>query len=371
MKLLITTQVVDYTDPALGFFCRWIEEFAKHCERIEVICLYEGKHHLPENVSVHSLGKENQTEGQNAVLTQLRYAVRFKMLSFKLRKNYDGVFVHMNPEYVILDGIFWHLWKKRIGLWYVHKSVDLKLRLAVLLTNAVFTASKESFRFHSPKVHVVGHGIALDEFPEPAEQVRAEADSLRLVTVGRVSPSKKVDRILDALDVLIEKSVPFTFDSIGAAGRPEDQPYVEELKAHVGMTSLQDHVRFLGAIPHAEIAPALAGNYDLFLHASTGTGSVDKAVLEALLSGVPVISTSEAFRDLLTPYGLFVREGAGKETGVRIAAAITEFTARTDTDKEEIRKKLRAHVAREYSLEALVPRILTLLSSQEPSATIS
>jgi hypothetical protein len=58
MRLLITTQAVDRTHPALGFFHGWLAEFAKHCEHVHVICLQEGQHDLPENVSVHSLGKE-------------------------------------------------------------------------------------------------------------------------------------------------------------------------------------------------------------------------------------------------------------------------------------------------------------------------
>ena len=61
MKLLIVTQIVDKNDPILGFFHRWIEEFAKHVEHIEVICLKEGKHKLPSNVHIHSIGKEQTT----------------------------------------------------------------------------------------------------------------------------------------------------------------------------------------------------------------------------------------------------------------------------------------------------------------------
>ena len=59
MRLLIVTQVVDQNDSVLGFFHRWIEEFAKNCEKVHVICLKESVHNLPENVAVHSLGKES------------------------------------------------------------------------------------------------------------------------------------------------------------------------------------------------------------------------------------------------------------------------------------------------------------------------
>ena len=44
MRLLIITQKVDKNDDILGFFHRWILEFAKHYESVTVICLEEGDH---------------------------------------------------------------------------------------------------------------------------------------------------------------------------------------------------------------------------------------------------------------------------------------------------------------------------------------
>ncbi len=52
MKLLILTQKVDINDDVLGFFHRWILEFAKHYEYITVIALEIGEYNLPENVKV-------------------------------------------------------------------------------------------------------------------------------------------------------------------------------------------------------------------------------------------------------------------------------------------------------------------------------
>ena len=60
MKLLIVTQKVDKNDPILGFFHRWIEEFARHVEFVTVICLGVGEYSLPVNVKVLSLGKEKK-----------------------------------------------------------------------------------------------------------------------------------------------------------------------------------------------------------------------------------------------------------------------------------------------------------------------
>src|SRR3989338_3997811 len=95
MKLLIITQKVDKNDPILGFFHRWLEEFAKNVEKLTVICLGKGEYDLPENVRVLSLGKESGH-------SKIKYLRRFYKYIWMERKNYDAVFVHMNPEYVIL-----------------------------------------------------------------------------------------------------------------------------------------------------------------------------------------------------------------------------------------------------------------------------
>src|SRR5438132_11490619 len=101
MRLLLTTQALDENDPSFSFAVGWVREFAKHYEHIDVVCLKEGAHTLPENVAVHSLGKERGTRWR------ISYALRFLILAWKLRNEYDAVFVHMNQDYVLIAGILW------------------------------------------------------------------------------------------------------------------------------------------------------------------------------------------------------------------------------------------------------------------------
>jgi len=65
MKLLIITQKVDINDDNLGFFHRWLEKLASRFEKLSVICLAEGEHHLPSNVAVFSLGIMIQVVSQH------------------------------------------------------------------------------------------------------------------------------------------------------------------------------------------------------------------------------------------------------------------------------------------------------------------
>jgi len=278
MKLLICTQAVDADDPVLGFFCRWIEEFAKHCEKVTVLCLREGEHALPNTVEVIVLGS-----------SRLARVAKLWSLSLKRRGEYDTVFVHMNPEYVILGGLLWRALGKRIALWYTHKSVDLKLRIAIVLTNIVFTASKESFRLRSKKVRVMGHGIDTDFFSPDARVARGDW----MLSVGRLMPSKRHDLAIRAAS-LAGRELRIIGDGL-------ERKNLEAL-AH----SLNANVHFLGGLTQT----ALRDEYrtaNLFLHTSE-TGSLDKVVLEALACGLPVRTNDPALKALESASPAYVRE---------------------------------------------------------------
>lgn len=284
MKLLIVTQAVDTQDSDLGFFVRWIAEFAKHVEHIEVICLREGNHILPSNVRVHSLGKEKGT-------SRIKYVFNFYRYIWRLRHNYDAVFVHMNPEYVVLGSPLWRLWDKRIGLWYTHKSVNLKLRFATLLSNVIFTASKESFRLSSKKVHVMGHGIDVDFFSPDTSVTRGDW----LLSVGRLMPSKRHNTAI--------RTAARDGKELHIAGEGSERKKLEKLAHSLGV-----RVRFLGGLTQTQLREEYRTAARL-IHTSE-TGSLDKVVLEALACGLPVDSTDSSLGNLPLASGdpSYVRE---------------------------------------------------------------
>lgn len=342
MKLLIVTQAVDTEDPVLGFFARWIEEFAKHAERVEVICLKEGKHALPANVRVYSLGKERGA-------SRVKYVFNFYRHIWHLRHNYDAVFVHMNPEYIMLGGLLWRLWGKRVAFWYTHKNVDLKLCVAVLFAHVVMTASKESFRLSSPKVRVVGHGIDMAQFAA-IPHVHREEGTLRVLTIGRLSATKRLMEMFAALDVLAARGEHFTFIVAGVPATGSDEAYEKQVRHELLERPYAAQVHFLGAVSHADI-PKLLAAHDVFLNLST-TGSMDKAVLEALVAGMPAVTTNEAFRDLLLPLGLFVEDDSPATLADALGRAAT-------VDVSAVANKVRER----FALPRTIETILGILSS--------
>lgn len=336
MKLLIVTQSVDKNDPVLGFFYRWIEEFAKHCEKVTVIALRKGECSFPPNVTVYSLGKEKKEANR------LVYALRFLKTVWDVRSEYDTVFVHMNPEYVVLGGVLWRLLGKKIGLWYTHKAVNLKLRVAEKLTHLVFTASQESFRLESSKLHVTGHGIDVSVFKPRTSSTDSK---LQLLTVGRISEVKNLKLQLRAVANL-PKDFNWKFMIIGDALNDGDSTYLKESIALCHELKIAEKVTFAGSRPHVSTLLSMS-EADIFLHTSD-TGSLDKVLLEALASGLKVVSTSAVLPDM---EGIFRAESTYQSLGGAIERSAQAVI---------VGEKQREYVNRHHSLVALIPTILNL-----------
>ncbi len=269
MRLLITTQALDINDPVLGFFVRWVEEFAKQCEQVTVICLRKGEYTLPPNVRVFALGGQGK----------LPRAYKLLKGAYKFRHNYDAVFVHMNPEYLVVAGFLWRILGKRAVLWYMHKSVDLKLRVATLFANAVVTASRESFRLPTKKCTVLHHGIDTEYFSPDPSMVRGT----HWLSVGRLNLSKRHD--------LIIREATEAGKALRIAGEGPERASLEALARELGAK-----VEFLGGVVHGQLRDEYR-RAALFMHRSE-TGSLDKVMLEALACGCPVDTTDPALKFL-------------------------------------------------------------------------
>ncbi len=358
MKLLIITQKIDINDDNLGFFHCWVEEFAKQCESVVVVCLQKGDYDLPGNVKVLSLGKEQEIQNskfqilnkfkiQNSkfkILIKIKYIYRFYKYIWRERKNYDSVFVHMNPEYVVLGGLFWRLTRKKIGLWYTHKSVDLKLRLAEKLADIIFTASARSFRLPSNKVKIMGHGIDIEKFQIPNSKF--QIPKFIIITAGRVAPVKNLHILIEAAGVLKNKNFDFTIKIAGAPTLASGKDYFEKLKNSVKEKGLEDKIIFAGPILYKNI-PKFYADGDLFVNLSN-TGSIDKAVLEAMASGLLVLTSNEAFRDILPEK--YLTEKAPEQIAEKIIAL-------SKSGKDE---SLRKYVSENHSLENLIGKIVQI-----------
>lgn len=349
MRLLIITQKVDKNDDVFSFFHRWIVEFAKHCEQVTVVALGVGEFDLPQNVHVFSLGKESGA-------SRLTFVAKFYSLIWRERNKYDVVFVHMNPVYVILGGIFWRLWNKKIALWYTHKNVDLRLRIAEKFTNIIFSASKESFRLPSKKLLVVGHGIDIEVFKPLGRQ---ESETLRVITAGRISPVKNLETLFEAMEILLKKNIFVHAEIIGDIAQKSDEKYFAKLKTSIHEKGLEQHIHFTGKIPNQALPQHLA-LADVFVNMSE-TGSLDKGVLEAMALELPTITSNEAFRTVFSDdYRLLMFPPRDAQA---FANKLQELMRMSGESRLLLAKRLRQIIIKKHDLKLLIPKILDSMLS--------
>jgi glycosyltransferase involved in cell wall biosynthesis len=262
-------------------------EFSKKFESVSIICLEKGVYDLPNNVEVLSLGKE-------IGVSRFGYLFRFYSYIWNKRKSYDAVFVHMNPIYVVIGGLFWKLLSKPIFLWYTHKNVDLKLKIAEKLSTKIFSASKESFRLSSDKLQILGHGIDTDFFRPLSNK---KDNNYNILSVSRISQTKNQLIMVEAIGLIIKDYPNLKFTIVGGPVTLDDNNYKDRIIERIKELKLDHCVELIGAISQKEVINFYQKS-DLFINLSS-TGSLDKAILEAMSSGLNILTSNEAFKNIL------------------------------------------------------------------------
>lgn len=342
-KLLFVTQVLDVNDSVLGAYHNLVNELAPRFERIEVICLKEGAHTLPKNVRVHSVGKERGS------VPALVYAVRFKLLAWKLRHQYDTVFVHMNQEYILIAGPMWRLLGKRIYMWRNHYAGSWLTDIAAAFCTNVLCTSKHSYTAKYKKTLYMPVGVDTQRF---TQSLSVERKPHSILFFARIAPSKRADMFIDALAVLHKHGETFQA-SIYGSPTPSDQEYYEQLQSRVKARGLQEHLAFHPGVPNKD-APAVYQAHDISVNCSP-SGMFDKTLFEAAASGCLVLTSSEDFRDI-----------AGNEfyfsTSEELAGQLIERCSASKEATALLQNRLH-DVVEQHSLASLCKKLVSVLSA--------
>ena len=347
MKLLITTQAVDLDDPVLAFFHGWIEKFATHFEHVHVICLKMGRHSLPKNVSIHSMGKES---GESNV----KYIWRFFRYVWTLRGEYDTVFVHMNPEYIVLGGWLWRLLRKPVTLWYIHPKSSWRLLIARIFAIHIVSATKKSFPLETKKLIPIGIGVDTDFF-SPGKSDSPESLTFRVMMAARIAPVKRVECVIGAVSELMRKNVPVVFDYYGGA-LVRDKAYADTLYKLVPAATPPDMWHWHGDSSQTQVRDAYR-THDVHVNA-TDSGSFDKAVFESMACGCITMVSNTALRGIV-PEQLIFDEGDSRS----LAATLERVAKMTHEERSTLRTSMRMIAEKNYSLSALIRRIAEVLKS--------
>jgi glycosyltransferase involved in cell wall biosynthesis len=334
-KILLICQKVDEKSDVMSPFLQWILEFNRQVKQVTVITQYEGKHSLPKEIKVLSLGAEKG-------YSKVRQVARYKKLIVQERKNYDYVWSHMIPHYFVVGAPIFKIFGKKMYLWYTHKSVSQTLRIAHALVDGVFTGSESSFRMKSNKVLVTGQGVNTDLFLPPKK--KRNSKTTRMVTASRLSPIKNIHLMIEAVHKLNNEDL--VFDIYGSPATKENEKYLQELKALIKKYKLEKKVSLKGPVSNTEL-PKLYLNYDLFINLSD-TGSMDRAIPEAMACDMKILCSNVAVKDQLR-----------KENFVR--TEVSEIVKKLNFLIHKEQKSYRDLAIKQHSLKRLVKLMISVM----------
>lgn len=169
------------------------------------------------------------------------------------------------------------------------------------------------------KMHLARLGVDTREWP--ARQAPADAPPFRVVTVGRLHPSKGHDDLIRAVASLRDQGHDITLALLGEGPQRAE---LEQLAASLG---LGDAIEFTGSVPEHEVRARLEASH-VFVGASHAE-PLGVVYIEAMALGVPTIGT-----DAKGPKEIIIDGESGLLVPPKDHAALADAIARLASDPQ-------------------------------------
>lgn len=215
---------------------------------------------------------------------------------------------------------------------------------------------RQRFPDSAEKIHRVYNGLDLSTF--------GQADFVSpvpfIISVGRLIEKKGFADLIEAFRLLAEAGHPFRCEIIG------DGPLEEALRAQIARSNLTDKISLAGAQPQEEIRRRLAAANVFVLacttEASGGSDNLPTVIMEAMASGLPVVSTRLAGIPEMVESGK-TGELVSPNEPRELADAVARFISNLPRAREFGAKGLEL-ARRKFSIQTSVRDLLHLFEDQ-------
>lgn len=349
MKCIFICQEVDLSHPVQATAVTWIREFARHpdIDHIFVAALRAGEFSLPDNVTVLPFQQRHRAGTLISFYAQV--------LRLLWSDHIDFFWVSQGGPYPALLLPLKLLLRKPIFQWKAHPYIGPAMRFyARFCDTKIFTSTPTAFPMLSKKVRAVGQGIDTTQFrPLNVEKTND------LVTVGRIAPSKLLLEMIEVLKACRERyGIRYRLDIYGEAFE-KDRTYQETLQRRITQYGLSSYVSLKGAIRHDQLPDAL-NTYRAFLNFSTT--ALDKAVVEAMSCGLPVLTSNPCAAEIF-PVDVSFSLVAPQDDIGKQAEMLHALLSKSDAERKALGKRLRDVVVQQHSVEGLIEKIVMEIKS--------
>jgi glycosyltransferase involved in cell wall biosynthesis len=181
------------------------------------------------------------------------------------------------------------------------------------------------------------------------------------VSIGRISPVKDYETLLRATARLRGRGTGVSLRIVGGTHLASEARYLDGLKRLAAELGLAEWVRFEAGVPHHAVAEVYR-SATLFASASR-TGSLDKAVLEALACGRLAVTCNEAFDQFFGAERGCYTFPAGDDRA--LAARLERVLGMDAGERRERGLALRERVVAEHGVDHLADELVGLMSKRE------
>jgi glycosyltransferase involved in cell wall biosynthesis len=321
-----------------------VNRLAGKFDQVTVLTGKVGKFDVAENVSVISF---NWIEGRRikSILKFLRI-----FINTVLKEKFSVVFSHMTSVHSAFVSPITKIKGIKHYLWYAHTSNGIYLQILKLLTDGIITSTPGSCPVKGKKVFPIGQSIDVKRF---IKRNRNFNEIRKLIHIGRFDPSKNIDLIVEVVGKLRDKDRDLQLEIIGS---PSTERYKFEAKKIIDKyNSSYNWLKFTPYISR-DLIPKAFLEADCFIHAFEG--SLDKTLVEATFSGLPVITINNEYRKI---FGSWHLNNLGNKSSLE-DEAMALFAVPADRLEIEIDRRHKIAVDN-HEILGWVDRLVRILKS--------
>jgi glycosyltransferase involved in cell wall biosynthesis len=286
---------MDENDPIFPHQIKIARALSQHFTQVYVITnkFQQPTESLPANIFIHPIKWRNNQPFFNI------FRVLHAFLSAVRKSRFQTIFSHMTEVQSAIIAPIAKILRIRHVLWYAHKSKSPYLIWNSLWIDSIVTSTRASCPIRSPKVMAIGQGVETSNFAFNNDRNYVKRG--RWIHVGRIDPSKKIELLIELFQNNLHQNMHSHLQFIGVptSTSPEYFNHIKTIADKVPMGK----VSLVGKKNHMQICEAL-NDSDLFIHGFQG--SLDKSLVEATLTGIPVITCNKEYLEEFGPLSTFL-----------------------------------------------------------------
>jgi len=268
-----------------------VNKFASYFDSVTVLTGHVGVCRVSDNVRVINF----KWVAGKRVPSLLRFLTVF--LRTVIKNRYLVLFSHMTSTYSAFVSPVTRLFRLKHYLWYAHTSDGVYLRVSKLLTNGIITSTSGSCPLVGKKIFPIGQSIDKNKFQK---QQQANYPIKNLIHAGRFDPSKNIDLIIESVESLKKNYPNLSLEIVGSPSSDLYKHYSQNLISKFSSDPFSSWLKFTSYVPREEL-PKLFTGKDGFIHSFQG--SLDKTLIEATFSGLPVITINREYLNIFGSWG--------------------------------------------------------------------